>query len=66
MHLLNMVLTGGQVHDREKAVDLLAPVNLAGKKVLADKAFASEPIRDYLERRGAIVCIPDNQLQSEA
>ena len=59
MHLLNMVLTGGQVHDSEKAIALLAPVNLAGKKVLADKAFASKPIRDYIERRGALVCIPD-------
>ena len=54
-----MVLTGGQVHDSEKAIALLAPVNLAGKKVLADKAFASKPIRDYIERRGALVCIPD-------
>ena len=30
-----------------------------GKKILADKAFGSENIRDYLARHGAIICIPD-------
>ena len=34
-------------------------IELTGKKVLADKAFGSEKIRDYLAGHGAIVCIPD-------
>ena len=38
MHLWNIVLTGGQVHDSEKAVDLLEGVNLNGKTILDDKA----------------------------
>ena len=59
MQLLGVVLTGGQIHDSEPALDLLAGIDLAGKKLLADKAYSCKSLRDYLEERGAIVCIPD-------
>ena len=59
MQLLKVILTSGQVHDSEKAIELFAGIKLTGKKVLADKAFGSEYIRDYLARHGASVCIPD-------
>ncbi|MBQ7199303.1 MAG: transposase [Selenomonadaceae bacterium] len=32
---------------------------LKGKTVLADRAFSSEKIRDYIEKEGGKVCIPD-------
>ena len=59
MQLLKVILTGGQVHDSEKAIELFAGIKLAGKRILADKAFGSEHIRDYLVRQNAGVCIPD-------
>ena len=59
MQLINVVLTGGQIHDSEPALDLFAGIDLAGKKVLADKAYSCEKIRNQLEERGAHVCIPD-------
>ena len=59
MQLLNVILTGGNIHDSEPAIELFAGVNLKGKKILADKAYSCQSIRDYLEERGAVVCIPD-------
>ena len=59
MQLLNVVLTGGHIHDSESALELFAGIDLAGKKVLADKAYSCDKIRNYLEERGAEVCIPD-------
>ena len=50
---------GGQIHDSEKAIELLANIDLAGKKVLADRAYSCDKIRSYLESHGAQVCIPD-------
>ena len=59
MQLLNVILTGGNIHDSEPAIELFDNVDIAGKKVLADKAYSCQAIRDYLEKRGADVCIPD-------
>ena len=59
MQLMNVVLTGGQIHDSELALSLFADVDLSGKNVLADRAYSSQSIRDYLEKHSAIVCIPD-------
>ena len=43
----------------KKALDLLAGVDLAGKKVLADRAYSCDKIRSYLNSHGATVYIPD-------
>ena len=43
MQLLGVGLTGGHIHDSEPALDLLA-----GKKLLADKAYSCQSIRDCL------------------
>ena len=59
MQVLNMLLTGGQIHDSQPVLDLFASVDLVGKTILADKAYSSDKIRNYLEERGAHVCIPD-------
>ena len=59
MQLLNVILTGGNIHDSQPAIELFAGVDLTGKKVLADKAYSCQAIRDYLDQRGAVVCIPD-------
>ena len=52
-------MSTGNFHDSEFALDLLEGVNLEGKAVLADKAYCSQEIRDYLQAREAICCIPD-------
>ncbi len=57
--LLGVILSARQIHDSECAIELLRKVNLNGKFVLADKAFCSESIRDYIQGCGARVCIPD-------
>ncbi len=38
---------------------LFSGIVLAGKKVLADKAYSCEKIRNQLEKQGAVLCIPD-------
>lgn len=57
--LIGLLLTGGQIHDSECAVELLRKVNLEGKTVLGDKAFCSAHIRDFIQSQKATVCIPD-------
>ena len=57
--LIGVELSGGNVHDSEIAIKLLSKVNLSGKKVLADKAFCSEEIRNFIFREKAVACIPD-------
>ena len=57
--VLRLLLTGGQIHDSECAVDLLSKVNLDGKTILGDKAFCSAQIRNFIRERKAVACIPD-------
>ena len=57
--LVGVELTGGNVHDSEMAIKLLSKITLAGKKVLADKAFCSEEIRNFISHEKAEACIPD-------
>ena len=59
MQLMNVVLTGGQIHDSEPALSLFADVDITGKKILADRAYSGQSIRDYIEKHSATVCIPD-------
>ena len=57
--LIGLLLTGGQIHDSECAIELLSKVKLEGKTVLGDKAFCSARIRRFIQKQGGIVCIPD-------
>ena len=59
MQVLNVILTGGQIHDSKPVVELFKGIELKGKRVLADKAYSTEFIRSYLQGQGAVVCIPD-------
>ena len=59
MQLLNVVLTGGHIHDSEPVFELFAGIKFEGKKVLADRAYSCDKVRSYLEKREAKVCIPD-------
>ena len=59
MQLLNVVLTGGHVHDSEAVGALFKGIKLKGKKILADKAYSCEQIRVFIAEHGAVACIPD-------
>ena len=59
MQLLNVVLTGGQIHDSEPVLELFEGIKLSGKAVLADRAYSCDKIRSFLHSHGATVCIPD-------
>ena len=59
MQLLNVVLTGGHVHDSEAVGALIKGIKLTGKKILADKAYSCEQIRVFIAEHGAVACIPD-------
>ena len=59
MQVVNVLLSAGHIQDSDKALDLLDGVALAGKKVLADRAYSCDKIRSYLNSHGATVCIPD-------
>lgn len=59
IHLLNVVLTGGQVHDSEPAIALLSRVELGCKKILADRAYSCEGIRAFIAEHESVACIPD-------
>ena len=61
MQAVNVVLMGGHIHDSTAAIDLLEGIDLAGKKILADRAYSCDKIRSYLERHGAVVCISDKK-----
>ena len=59
MQVVNVVLSGGHINDSDKALELLTDIDLAGKKLLADRAYSCDKIRSYLVAHGAKVCIPD-------
>ena len=58
-HLVKFLLSAGNINDNLVAPALLQGLNLKSKVVLADKAYCDAKIRDYLEKQGARVCIPD-------
>jgi len=56
--LLSFLLTGGDAHDCPKAQRLIRRVKPA-KKLLGDKAYDSEELRDWLNARGTTPVIPN-------
>ena len=59
MELLSFLLTSGKVFDSKVAVDLLKTVDLTDKTVLADRAYGTSDVRDYICEKTALFCIPD-------
>ena len=57
--LVGISLSGGNVHDSLMAIKVLSKVTLEGKKILADKGYCSEEIRNFISQEKAEVCIPD-------
>jgi transposase len=57
--LIKVILTGGEVHDSEIALDLLDGIDLDSRTILADRAFVAEKIRHYIEENNGTACIPN-------
>ena len=55
MQRLNVVLTGGQIHNPEPVLELFEGIRLSGKVVLADRAYSCDKIRSYLDKHGVKV-----------
>jgi transposase len=56
--LLSLILTGGQAHDCPVAERLIRRTK-AAKKLLADKAYDSDALRQWLKARGTKAVIPN-------
>ena len=53
-----LYLTPGNRNDCAVAIDVLSGVELSGSVVLADKAYGTVKVREYIESEGATYCIP--------
>ena len=55
---VSFLLSGGQVHDSQLAIPLLGTTRIKGSWILADRAYGSEEIRNYIHRQGSHYVIP--------
>lgn len=51
-------LTGGNIHDSTVAVDVLSHVELLNSTILADKAYGTNEILDYIQQQDGDYAIP--------
>lgn len=55
---INFYLTAGQVQDSKVAVDVLSKLNIGNSNILADKAYGTVAVRDYISEQNAKYTIP--------
>lgn len=55
---MEFLLTSGNVHDSKVAVELLSRLDLSNSNILADKAYGSAQILDYIQREDGEYTIP--------
>ena len=55
---MEFLLTSGNVHDSTVAVDLLSRLDLSKSNILADKAYGTNRILDYIQREDGEYTIP--------
>lgn len=51
-------LTGGNIHDSTVAVDVLSHLDISDSTILADKAYGTNEILDYIQMQDADYVIP--------
>ena len=59
------MLSGGQIHDSKIAISLLETVNIHGSRIIADRAYGSEEIREYIIQHNAAYVIPPKRNTKE-
>lgn len=55
---VHFILTGGEEHDSKQAIPLLSELKIADSNILADKAYGTVDIRNYISECGASYVIP--------
>jgi transposase len=51
-------LSPGNDHDATHAIELLDRVEIEGSNILGDRAYDTDAILEYIQRRGAVAVIP--------
>lgn len=55
---LYVFLTSGEINDSTAAEAVLDNIDITGSTLLADKAYGTKKLREYITARGASYCIP--------
>lgn len=55
---VHFILTSGEEHDSKQAIPLLSELKIADSNILADKAYGTVDIRNYISECGASYVIP--------
>ena len=48
---VRFMLTGGQIHDSKVAVEILSGIDISVSNILADKAYGTLEIRNYITKQ---------------
>lgn len=58
---IRFLLTGGQVHDSRVACQLLKIIDISQSNIIADKAYGTAEIRDYITSESGAYTIPPRE-----
>lgn len=58
---IGFLLTGGQVHDSQVACQLLSSLDIFQAHIIADKAYGTTEIRQYIETKKVTYTIPPRE-----
>ena len=58
---LGFRLTGGQVHDSQVASELLEGFDISQSSIIADKAYGTAKLRQYIEDKAGVYTIPPKE-----
>jgi len=58
---IRFLLTGGQVHDSRVACQLLESIDISQSNIIADKAYGTAEIRQYIEAEAGTYTIPPRE-----
>ena len=47
---ISFLLSGGQIHDSNTALSRLETIDIHGSRIIADRAYGCEEIREYIIR----------------
>ena len=50
---VNFILTGDEVHDSKQAIPLLSTLDICNSNILADRAYGTKDIRNYIDSQRA-------------
>ena len=55
---LYIKLAAGQIHDSTQAIKILSQLSIKGSSILADKAYGTKEVREYIRKYGGECVIP--------